>query len=396
MRAVIYAITFPDGSCYVGSTVNFSARRRQHLGAIHKDKHTTNRLLTAKLRQFGICCIFQVAAALDADKVHLVEADVIAALRPDLNVVVEPTPVYRAPAGASTNSRPFGPYPSINAAAKALGTNRTRLRKAGSYEAFVQPKPYRPREKYGPPDPRKNGNHAFVDGGWYRREDLRAQHGMGRKALNRRIREGAPLSARPERAAPLTRVCRRYGVSKHYYRAARTRGATIRQALGLDPTPPGRRPKVKKRMLTAAGTTMPLDAWAKKIGVRPGVIHSRLGLGWTVEQAVGVEPSPAKLKVAARAAAKAARPPRGRQAKQHTVRGVTGTVEDLCKVFDAPVARVGSRVDRGWTLEEALIIGKLPPNWNIDFARAQPYYQRLMAPSPTSCTSNALDISSQR
>lgn len=395
MRSVIYEIVFPDGTSYIGSTAHFSQRRRQHLRASRKDKYKTSQALQDKLREFPVCSIYQVASVIREDDRHLAEADVIASRAPTLNCTHTPTRIHRHKPGESANSRAFGPYPSISAAAKALGTNRTRLREFGSYDAFVAHKEaVRNRETkasalQGPPDPRNNCSLAYVNGGWHSRDALQEQYGLSRKELNRRLLKNRRLDAPVSLKLPITRVCERYGVNRYRYNAARAAGATVRQALGLDPFQPNRKAvKVKKRVITVNGQSATVNVWAKRAGVTPNVVHSRLHLGWTEAQAVGAEPSPKQAKMAEAAAREGSKV---RRKPTFTVRGVTGTLEELARAFDVPTSTVFSRRRNGWKLEECLVIRELPPGWSIKYARTTPHYQRLMGPAPPSCPANVLD-----
>lgn len=59
---------------------------------------------------------------------------------------------------------------------------------------------------------------------------------------------------------------------------------------------------MKQRIIVAGGKRGTIKAWAKLLGVTTNVIHARLHAGWTEAQAVGVDPSPAKIKSAVTAA----------------------------------------------------------------------------------------------
>jgi len=54
------------------------------------------------------------------------------------------------------------------------------------------------------------------------------------------------------------------------------------------------KPAMNQAYITAGGVTKTITAWAKHLGVRPGVLHSRRHAGWTPEQVVGLELTPAK------------------------------------------------------------------------------------------------------
>lgn len=145
MKPVIYKIEFPDGSSYIGATTCFTKRRQQHLAQRRKK---VNGKLAAKMLHFPVCGIYVVASALSLGVLHEVEAQVIAQETPDLNVNLEPHPIFigskhrvRKP---PTPSKPFGPYQSIGKAARAMGVSHPYLTRLGSYEAYLQSR--QPRE----------------------------------------------------------------------------------------------------------------------------------------------------------------------------------------------------------------------------------------------------------
>jgi hypothetical protein len=45
---------------------------------------------------------------------------------------------------------------------------------------------------------------------------------------------------------------------------------------------------VRQRVLTLNGESMPLSAWAERLGCRPELIRDRLSTGWTIERALTV------------------------------------------------------------------------------------------------------------
>lgn len=377
MPGTIYTIEFPDGSAYVGATFNFSKRRRVHLRAAHRDKYKTSNALTAKLREFPCCAIYALASSLRDDELHLVEADVIASRNPSLNTVRVPSPIHRHSGLPIHNGRPFGPYPSIAAAAKALQTNRTRLREFGSYEAFLahRKRPQPPRRtdaRVGPPDPRKQTTLVFINGGWHRRREVRETLGLGVKAFRTYLRTGKGYE--PPTPGAFARLCHKHNITKPTYKARRASGATVRQALGLDPLPPRKPSKVKQRILTCHGRSATLNVWAKRMGIPPNRIHARLNMGWTEAQAVGLDPSPSQAKAAQRPPVE---PKRKRQV--YTVLGITGTLHDLAKVFPVSAPGMRSRLEKGWTIEEAALIPRLPLGWKIEYARQEGFAARLLA-----------------
>lgn len=160
----------------------------------------------------------------------------------------------------------------------------------------------------------------------------------------------APLPPKTNGPSTATRVCTKYKVQTATYYYRRTHGWTVYQALGLQPRPNNRRTKVKQREITAGGQTLTLKAWAKKAGVSPGVIHSRLSNGWTNEQAVGLEKTPYMEKVEANK--KQRRPSREKQI--FTIGDLTGTVAELSRASGIPGHVIYARKKLGWPTEDWL------------------------------------------
>ena len=131
---------------------------------------------------------------------------------------------------------------------------------------------------------------------------------------------------------------------------------------------------MKQRVLTCHGKSATVNVWAKRMDIPANRIHARLNLGWTDAQAVGLDPSPSQTKAAQRPPKK---PKRHRPV--YTVLGVTGTLPELAKVFHVSATRMRSRLERGWTIEEAALIEHLPMNWTIEYARREGFAARLLA-----------------
>lgn len=166
----------------------------------------------------------------------------------------------------------------------------------------------------------------------------------------------------------LSSVLRRYNVDQVLYIHRRKTGWTLHEALNLKPRTPPKRPKVKQRIIEVGGRSMPLKAWAKLAGVSPGVIHSRLGNGWTEAQAVGVEPPPSSEKrqrAATKRAEKAARPPK----PTYTVRGFTGTIPEIARHFNLTHQLVYGRRKLGWD----------PDDWAAPLTERDPATDRMSA-----------------
>ena len=90
-----------------------------------------------------------------------------------------------------------------------------------------------------------------------------------------------------------------------------------------------------------------LSALAREKGLRATTLHRRLGLGWTLEQAVGDEPPPPRRKGI-------------RIGKQVEYKGRTyPSTASLADEFGVAAATLAARLKRGWTMEQA--VGDAPP-----------------------------------
>ncbi len=56
MTPTVYKIEFPDGKCYIGSTVNFPERRRTHLRHGARGE-AVNPRLAEQFRKYPVCGI---------------------------------------------------------------------------------------------------------------------------------------------------------------------------------------------------------------------------------------------------------------------------------------------------------------------------------------------------
>lgn len=253
MKPVTYKIEFPDGSSYIGATTRFSERRRQHLKS--KSRGAVNTRVAAKFERFPVCGIYVVACALSLDDLQELEAQLIAQEKPELNVNWLPTRVVLG--GHASNGKPFDPYKSISRAARALGTNRTRLRAFPSYDDYLAHKQTRtttPYKKVGPPDPRRNTALVRLESGWYERSVVRRVHPC---TVRKRVK----------------------------------RGMTLEQALTTPYTPPAKKerpPKMSHKLhITVGDTSLTIKGWSKKNGVPESTIHARRRYGWSDAEAVG-------------------------------------------------------------------------------------------------------------
>lgn len=354
MTPTVYHIDFPDGQFYVGATVNFSERRRTRLRHGRKQR-AVNPRLQAAFDIHKICCIYPIASGLSRDDLHLVETAVIAQETPPLNINTRPT---RIPGRYSGATKPWGPHKCLRDAAKALGVTYTAAKKAAqrtSYEGYAVyvagRAPKRP-ILFGPPDPRKNSRLVFVAAGWHRRVDVRkvsqSTYECRRKAGGS-VEDALSVPLGHWRRKSAAAVCARYGVDPNTYYARRALGWTLHEALGLKPRTVKGKPTVKKRLITAGGLSMPLDAWAKRLGVKPSTIHGRLALGWSEEEAVGVKKRAVVLEREARAAKQAERK---RLRAVYTYQGHTGTLSEICKALGASYPLASNRRYRGLPIEQ--------------------------------------------
>lgn len=94
----------------------------------------------------------------------------------------------------------------------------------------------------------------------------------------------------------------------------------------------------KNRLYSMNGKSMCLAAWTEPLGVRPGsreykTIWYRLRSGWTLERALSEAPKKSVI---------------------HNVRGVVGTVAELCRHFGVPDVNARNRMAKGWSVEDAV------------------------------------------
>lgn len=84
-RAGIYAISAPSGNFYIGSTSNFSRRKRQHFSALRTGKHCNQLLMNAWRKHYGRLIFSEMIVCRIEDLVFY-EQFVIDALRPKYNL----------------------------------------------------------------------------------------------------------------------------------------------------------------------------------------------------------------------------------------------------------------------------------------------------------------------
>ena len=135
-----------------------------------------------------------------------------------------------------------------------------------------------------------------------------------------------------------------YGKSVSKFRDRIRYGWTPEQALGLELPPTFAH---KERNLTFEGTTYTsMNELAKAYGFTGDKIRRRIDRnGWTIRQALGVDP-----------------PPKNRGRKDPiTFQGKTyKNRPDLARAFNIDPKKLGSRLQKGWTLEESLEVLEKP------------------------------------
>lgn len=346
MKYSVYTLTFTNGATYVGSTRDLARRLENHLNRLRSNKHAAN--LQSLFAVHGEPALKEVANAFNLTDLHILETQVMDNTTSCINVC-QPEP-HEPSCGDS-----YGPYTSKAEAARELGcAYRTIKRKSKelTYPEFVNwldsTKAKQPQCLY-PPDPRTN-NSLIFNKGWFRRQDVSV---VPLKTAKKRRENGwsdwdslvTPYGQpNPQliKRVSASSVCRRYGVNPAAYYVRRQYGWTVLEALELrQRTCEQRKPKVKQRMITADGKTMPLNVWAKKLGVTPGVIHGRIHSGWSDEAAVTTP-----KRVQTERADKQPRKPR--EIRLITVQGFTGTIREVAEHFGMPEARLRSRLSAGW------------------------------------------------
>lgn len=341
---LIYTIQFPSGALYVGATSRFNARQAMHRRAA-RGKDRTSHVLAKQLRTEPGWEMQPIACGFDRETLHLLEAQVIATLRPTLNCLSEPTPLAplnpkRRPRGDATLAKRFGPYDSMRVASKALGTSRSQLRRMGSYEAYMasksKPEPKRQRKapaKIGPTDPR-NLPQLVNQNGWYWPYQLRQK-----KPSN----PPKPFGPYPS----INAACRALGVTpptltKHASYEAYIKYQEIKH--------------MRTRHITAAGRTKSITDWSKETGVSANTIYQRLFRGVPPEQAVGLEPLPRQVKSKKAQEKRQAQQAAKKPPAQYTVRGVTGTLKTLAEHYGVTLETVKARMKAGRDVETALTV----------------------------------------
>ncbi len=362
MTPTVYKIEFPDGSCYIGSTVDFSSRRKTHLRHGARGE-AVNPRLAAEFRKYPVCGIYPVAECKTREALHIVEQQVMFDEQPSLNMHISPTPI---PAAWDGNAKPLGAFPSVRAASAALGVPYPRMKRLARGSNFDLPKilekisekdAAKDRNKTTgthPLDPRKNQALINLGSGWERRSGLMASAGVSAamyKARRKRGWSAEDALTTPRRPVlvgpPKPRMLNEYkemspGVPVYLYKSRLRSGWTEAQALGLEAR--NVEPKVRRRNITLAGVTKTLDQWCVDLGIRKSVVSSRLGLGWTEPQALGVEDVP---RIAARAARQRAEAER-KQRKRVTLGPLSGSLTSVAAALETTPYGLSKLLKRGY------------------------------------------------
>ena len=143
----------------------------------------------------------------------------------------------------------------------------------------------------------------------------------------------------------LNAAARAYGIPEYsVHQRIERYGWTLEQALGIEPPP---KKDIKRKSISVGPETFPnLRAAARSHGINEGTVRSRLALGWTVEQAFGLETAP------------------NLRAKQKGVQvEIDGHQYDnlgqLAASMGISNGKIGRRLRAGWTLKQA--IDREPP-----------------------------------
>jgi hypothetical protein len=354
MTPTIYKIEFPDGKCYIGSSCNFHARKGAHLRDMRKGK-AVNRKLQEHFDKYKACRVYPIASGFDREALHHLERDVIGQEKPDLNTHLVPN---RLPTLEETSAKPFGPYKSMKVAAAVLGVSYTHLKRKAKTQTYEEVLAYteavrktvRVVECTHPLDPRKN-NRLFVhNGAWCDSKQLREVNKVQEKTYRKRIAAGwsrYDACTIPKGKKSRKRLELFGGITYACYLGRKYAGYPDRQCRGIEPLQL-KEPNVQRRSITAGGKTMTVQQWASGLGVKPATVHSRLFLGWSEEEAVGLVQRPKKT---ATADSKKLRKKRA----IHTVHGVTGNASELARYFGVPLSGVYFKLNRGDALEDIFI-----------------------------------------
>jgi hypothetical protein len=233
-------------------------------------------------------------------------------------------------------------FDSMNEAARAYGlppyTPRNRIAKGWTERQAFDLDP--------PPDS------IEIDGQHFDTLTLAAAHySLPREVVRSRLRRGwtirqaVGLEAAPgsikvggQEFKTIKDAANAFGFDYNTIRARFLANWTVEEAFELEP----RERVVYGKKLQCNGVEYPsVQEMARKFGVNPGTVKSRLKIGWTPEQAVGIKQRPNRSVY---------------NAQRVTVQGVSySSVSAAAKAFRIDQKLVFARLKRnGWTLDEAL------------------------------------------
>lgn len=254
-----YRIEFPDGSAYIGSTVNFAQRRKQHLD---RSRRKSPRL-QAKFDEYPVCGIYPIASGLSRDTLHELEAQLIEQHQPSLNMLVprplpastrrqrkEPTkPTLTSHAGKTLSvrawARELGVHPATISLRLKMQMPTHRVLHQGRLEPTLQQRIIR------------IGDEAYPVNKWAKLRGLKPQDIHRRLNQGWTEREALGFDERPRAAA---------------WREAKERKAqetTVRQ----------------EKLLEYQGIRAPLSEHCRRVGAAYSTVYYRLNSGWDVESA---------------------------------------------------------------------------------------------------------------
>jgi len=278
---VYLATNTVNGMQYVGATINFEKRVREHIRAAERNKGVKGSLAEA-IKKFGkdVFDFAKIDQAKSLQDLSKKEARWISKMK-----TIAPDGYNLSPGGYSHEPREMRPikvggivYPSFAEAVRQL-----------------QPMPLQGAAG-GHPDDRPIGEKAVkerIDSGWtieqafgvdtppaYREGVKYTNNGGPRQGGNGWLVDG-------KRFCSIQHIADHYGVLLYRTKARLQRGWTIEQAIGLEPR------NHKNAMyieVTVEGRTFPnIKAAADFYGVNESTARGRLGrLGWTPEEAFGV------------------------------------------------------------------------------------------------------------
>lgn len=360
MNQGIYEIVNPLGQRYIGASSRVSARLATHKQQAKRAKRAVNHKLAESYSTYGPAShrFAHIACPLPGVPLHELERDVIACVNPELNINRTPVPLPTA-TDLSGKCRRWGQYASLAEAAEALGLSRRQARywantgrtpdevsirriaakeqaevRRGAYEqrreaaaakrrahdAHVQAQASRYDSEFGPVRPRMRDPHyLYIDGRWAWWRD---------HCHNGQI---------PVATTAVKEICSSRGIS------------LLEAILFCRANMPA------KRRVMLFGESYELKSLVKRYGLKYQTVMTRLNrLGWTIEQALGLQSPPSVQEAEKRAYVRAREAAEKRAAREVTVDGVTGTLNAVCRHLRLPYSKMRYRVQSGkWTPQEA-------------------------------------------